>query len=284
MRNKVSVDELARRQHGVVARPQLLEHGWSPSRIAREREARRLHRIHAGVYAVGHRAVTDRGRWLAAVLACAPDGVLSHESAAALWDLPVRDNGLTRVTAAHRRRRAGIVIHRGDLGAGDVDVRHGIRVTSVARTLADCSHSLDDARFHRAVKEAQFNDLWVDAEIEDVLTRRRSRKLKGYLGDETLTQTELEDRFLRICARHRIPPPVTQYGARPRVDFIWHAERVVVEVDGWQAHGTRIAFQQDRATTNALQLEGFVVLRYTYADVTRRPQLVAGQVRRALGV
>jgi very-short-patch-repair endonuclease len=282
MRHFFSIDELARRQHGVVARRQLLDNGWSPSRIARERHARRLHRLHAGVYAVGHRALTDKARWMAAVLACGPDGVLSHHSAAALWRLPVRDNGLTRVTATHRRRRPGIVIHRAHLHTQDHTVRHGIRVTTVARTLADISRSLGEERFHRAVKEAQFKDLWVDAEIQGALDRRYSTRLQNYLGDETLTQTELEDAFLRICTRRRIPIPVTQHGVKPRVDFIWHTERLIVEVDGWEAHRTRVAFQDDRTTTNAFQLQGYLVLRYTHADVTRRARLVAGQVRQAL--
>jgi very-short-patch-repair endonuclease len=284
MRSTFSIDRVAGRQHGVISRRQLLSHGWDSSRIARELRARRLHRLHAGVYAVGHRALSDRGRWMAAVLACGPDGVLSHHSAAALWRLPVRDNGLTRITATHRRRRPGIAIHRAQLHPRDHTTRHGIRITSLARTLADISHSLDDERFHRAVKEAQFRDLWVDAQVLDTLTRTRARRLQDYLGDETLTQTELEDAFLRICRRHRIPTPVTQYGIKPRVDFIWHAERLIVEVDGWEAHRTRVAFQDDRTTTNALQLAGYLVLRYTYQDVTRRKDLVAIQVRRALSL
>jgi very-short-patch-repair endonuclease len=284
MRHIFSIDELARRQHGVVARHQLVDGGWSPSRIARERHARRLHHLHTGVYAVGHRALTDNARWMAAVLACAPDGVLSHHSAAALWGLPVRDNGLTRITTTNRRRRPAILIHRATLDTRDITTRHNIPVTTVARALADLAHSLDDQRYHRVVKEAQFRNLWVDAEIEDVLDRRPSRRLRDYLGDDTLTQTELEDRFLKICRRHQIPTPVTQYGAKPRVDFIWPHRHLIVEVDGWQAHRTRTAFQDDRTTTNALQLQGFLVLRYTHQDVTRRAALVAAQVTQALGL
>jgi very-short-patch-repair endonuclease len=76
--------------------------------------------------------------------------------------------------------------------------------------------------------------------------------------------------------------PQTQYGTNPRVDFIWHHERLIVEVDGWQAHRTRIAFQHDRTTTNTLQLQGYLVLRYTHEDVTGRPHLVAAQVATVL--
>jgi very-short-patch-repair endonuclease len=134
------------------------------------------------------------------------------------------------------------------------------------------------------VREAQFRGWWHDGQIRDALTRRASARLAAYLGDETPTQSELEDRFLRLCARHRIPRPLTQQGRRPRLDFVWPRERVVVEVDGWEAHRTRAAFQRDRTTTNALQLDGFLVLRFTWEDVNRRPATVAGQVRRALGL
>jgi very-short-patch-repair endonuclease len=133
------------------------------------------------------------------------------------------------------------------------------------------------------VKEAQFRDLWNETHFRDALTRRPSRRLRDYLDDNTLTQPELEDRFLRLCRRRCIPKPVTQYGTRPRVDFIWHEARLIVEVDGWGAHRTRLAFQRDRSTTNALLLAGYLVLRYTHQDVTRRPGLVAAQVLQALG-
>ena len=133
MRHKFSIDALAARQFGVVTRAQLLEMGWSPSRIARDRRALRLHPVYAGVYAVGHRAITDRGRWLAAKVAC--DGVLSYQSAGALSELPISDNGLTRVTAATARRRARIDVHRADRQARDRTTRHGIPVTTIARTL-----------------------------------------------------------------------------------------------------------------------------------------------------
>jgi very-short-patch-repair endonuclease len=283
MRGKSTADEIAARQHGVVSRAQLLDAGHDRCRIDRDVAARRLHRIHAGVYAVGHRALSDRGRWLAAVLAGGPHAVLSHRSAGALHGLPVSDNGLTHITAPTKHDRRLVDCHQAALLRRDWIVRDRIRVTSIARTLADLAHVLDDESLHRVVREAQFRGVWRDGQVADVLTRRPSRRLRGYLGDATLTQSKLEDRFLRLCRRHGLPIPVCQYGTKPRVDFIWHDARVIVEVDGWQAHGTRVAFQQDRSVTNALLLAGFLVLRFTHDDVTRRPGLVAAQVRQALG-
>jgi very-short-patch-repair endonuclease len=119
--------------------------------------------------------------------------------------------------------------------------------------------------------------------VRETLARRPSARLKHYLGDTTLTQSKLEDRFLRLCRKRRLPLPHTQYGTKPRVDFIWHAERVIVEVDGWEAHRTRVAFQDDRSATNALQLAGYLVLRFTYEDVIHRSALVVAQVCQALG-
>jgi hypothetical protein len=152
------------------------------------------------------------------------------------------------------------------------------------RTIVDLGHLLDDPSLERVVREAQFRGLWKETAIRDALSRRSSPRVRAYLGDIAPTQTRLEDRFLRLCDHHGIPRPLTQQGARPRLDFVWPAHRLVVEVDGWESHRTRVAFQQDRTTTNALQLDGFVVLRFTWEDVNRRPAMVARQIRRALGL
>jgi very-short-patch-repair endonuclease len=273
MRRKVSI---ADRQHGVVTRTQLLREGWSGSRIDREVRTARLLRVHAGVYAVGHRPATNEARWMAATLATG--GALSHHSGGALHELPVSDNGLTRVTVTGRARKPRIDAHRADLHPRDRTTRHGIPVTTIARTLVDLSHSLDDESLHRVVREAQFRGVFDEDRIKDALTRRASRRLAAYLDDPTVTQTDLEDRFLRICRRYRIPTPLTQQGRRPRVDFSWPDRRLIVEVDGWQAHRTRIAFQDDRTNTNLLQLAGIIVLRYTWDDVRIRHADVAAQV------
>ncbi len=274
---------MAAPQHGVVARSQLLARGVSRSQIAGRLQAGRLHQMHRGVYAVGHRPRTDDALWVAAVLACGAGAMLSHRSAGALRAL-TRDGPLPAVTTSRALRPAGIEHHRATLAPADRTTVRGIAVTSVARTLADHAHLLDDDALERAVREAQFRGWWHEGQIRQVLARRPSSRLRAYLGDVAPTRTMLEDRFLRLCDRHRIPRPSTQQGRKPRLDFVWPEHRLVVEVDGWEAHRTRIAFQQDRTTTNALQLAGFVVLRFTWEDVTRRPAMVAAQVRRALAL
>jgi hypothetical protein len=177
------------------------------------------------------------------VLACGPHAALSHRSAAALWGLPIGDNGLTYVIAGSDLRRPRIAVHRSAL---DPRTRSSTACGTTTRS-PTCSPAL-------------------------------SARLKRYVGDRTLTQTELEDAFLALCRRHGIPEPITQFGRHPRVDFHWPAWNLVVEVDGYQAHGTRIAFQADRTNTNRLLLQGQLVLRYTHEDIADRDTLVARQV------
>jgi predicted transcriptional regulator of viral defense system/very-short-patch-repair endonuclease len=270
-------------QHGVVARSQLLATGVTRRQIAARLDSGRLHRMHRGVYAVGHRPTTEDGLWLAAVLACGARATLSHRSAGALRGL-TGDGPHPAVTTPRALRPRSIEHHRATLSPADRTTVRGIAVTSVARTLVDLAHILGGESLERAVREAQFRGWWHERQIRDALTRRPSTRLRAYLGDVAPMQSTLEERFLRLCARHRIPRPLTQQGRRPRLDFVWPRERVVVEVDGWEAHRTRAAFQRDRTTTNALQLDGFLVLRFTWEDVNWRPALVAAQVRRALGL
>jgi very-short-patch-repair endonuclease len=134
------------------------------------------------------------------------------------------------------------------------------------------------------VREAQFRRLFHVPSMQEALRRRPSRTLDALLEGLRPTQTRLEDRLLAICDRHDVPRPRTQQHLDGhRVDFHWPAQRVVVESDGWEAHGTRAAFHADRAATNALQLAGPIVLRFIYADLAHRPREVADQIRTALG-
>jgi very-short-patch-repair endonuclease len=135
----------------------------------------------------------------------------------------------------------------------------------------------------RALRETMFRRLYEPKSIEDALTRRPSRALKDLLTEATVTQSMMEDRLLAICTRYRLPRPHTQHRiAAKRYDFAWPRQRVVVETDSWLAHANQIAFQADRAATNALQLAGWLVLRFTWADLTRRSRATAAAVDRAL--
>ena len=137
----LKIANIAARQLGVVTYRQLLEAGLCPSGVAKRTTAGRLHRLHRGVYAVGHRAVSREGRWMAAVLACGDGAVLSHMSAAALWELLRPVDGRVDVSTparSGRARRVGIHLHRcTTLTSGSITERSGIPVTTPARTIED---------------------------------------------------------------------------------------------------------------------------------------------------
>ena len=273
---------LAADQYGVVTRAQLVTAGLGRGQISRRLAAGRLHRLHAGTYAVGHRAPRREARWLAAVLACGDGAALSHRSAASLWRIREAEGPLPDVTTptGSRRRHPNIAVHRAALLEHDLDARAGISVTSPARTLVDLAHELDRGALRRALSEAQFLRLFDLAATRAALIRRPSGDLRVLLEDLALTQSGLEDRLVALCVRYGIDRPLTQqplFGRR--VDFLWPRQRVVVETDGWEGHGTRRAFQADRETSNAFQLRGYYILRFTSADLERRPALVARQIR-----
>jgi very-short-patch-repair endonuclease len=280
-----AVATLAAGQYGLVTRAQLAATGLDPRTVDRRLAAGRLHRVHARVYAVGHEAPRREARWLAAVLACGDGAVLSHRSAASLWAIREGQGPRPEVTVDTRnsRRHLGIVIHRSRLEPQDRSIHAGIPVTSPARTLVDLAHELGRDDLTRALREAQFQRRFDLDAIRELLARRPSRTLRALIDDLTPTQTVLEDRLLRICDRHALPRPLTQQPILGhRADFLWRDERVVAETDGWQAHGTRTAFQTDRAVSNALQLAGYTILRFTDYDLRRRPAHVAREIRTAL--
>ena len=276
---------LAARQYGVLTRSQLVGAGLERGAIAHRLATGRLHRLHPGVYAVGHSAPRRETRWLAAVLACGPGAVLSHRSAAALWRIREGEGARPDVTVATRngRRPPGVVLHRSQLADRDRSHHEGIPVTSPARTLVDLAHKIDDDDLVRALRETQFLRRFDLVAMREVLARRPCRRLRVLIEDLVLTQSGIEDDLLAICDRHGVPCPLTQQVVcGRRVDFLWPVERVVVEADGWEAHGTRSAFQADRALSNALQLAGYRILRFTSTDVRRRPAQVAQQILSAL--
>jgi very-short-patch-repair endonuclease len=276
---------LAARQYGVVTRADLTALGLDRGRVQREVAAARLIRLHPGVYAVGHTSLSREGRWMAAVLACGEGAVLSHASAAILWGLADRREAVPHVTVPRRLRPPGVIAHRGRLAPADRRRRHGIPVTSPSRTIVDQAQELDDIEIERLLREAQFRGLFHAGAIRDALTRRPSRTLRELLDDLNATQSMLEDAFLRLCRRFHIPPPRAQVRrGRRRPDFVWTEHRLVVEVDSWAAHSTPHAFQADRTLSNAVQLSGWMILRFTYTDVRRRAPMVAAQVRQGLGL
>jgi very-short-patch-repair endonuclease len=285
---------LAGCQHGVVARRQLLALGLRHRTIERRIARGRLHRIHRGVYAVGHRSLSAQGRWLAAVLAVGPDAVLSHRSAAALWELRPAAGARVDVTVPGRarRRRQGVAIHvTRELRDRDCAQREGIPVTSVARTLLDLAGVFPEPQLSRAFEQAERTGQLDLRAVEDVCLRGRGRRGLGALlrvladqrGPAPAIRSELERIFLDLCREHRVPQPrINDFVVGFEVDAVWLRQRLVVELDGYDFHRTRAAFERDRARDTALQLAGYRVLRFTHRRLRQEPATIAETLRALL--
>jgi very-short-patch-repair endonuclease len=260
------VARIAARQHGVVTLGQLSAVGLSRNAVSRRCKAGRLHRLHRGVYAVGHPALSWQRKWMAAVLSGGDGAVLSHRSAAELWRLLSPRGGPVHISTPSlngRDNRAGVRVHRRrSLPIRDRTERHGIPVTTPARTVADLRSTVPDAVRRRAIRQAE---------------------VQGYRTglDEVLapTRSELEDLFLRLCRRFRLPAPEVNVRVAGReVDFLWRGQRVVAETDGYRYHRGSVAFEDDHERDLELRAAGFAILRFTYRQVTTDPGRVARSI------
>ncbi|HEX5609081.1 MAG TPA: type IV toxin-antitoxin system AbiEi family antitoxin domain-containing protein [Solirubrobacterales bacterium] len=261
--------KIARQQHGVVTSAQLREAGLSRDAVLGRARSGRLFSLHRGVYAVGHTALSFRSLSLAAVLACGNGAVLSHRSAAALWRLlkpAVGEIHVSIPTMTGRAERRGIRIHRRPtLSTQQVTRRHHIPVTNPALTIADIRSELEAPQWRRAVRQAEVLGLRTGLEAS------------------APTRSELEDRFLALCRRHRLPPPeVNVRVGRWEVDFLWPVQRLVVETDGYRFHRGHAAFETDHVRDLDLRNAGLDVLHLTYDQVTNHSSQVASVVRREL--
>lgn len=267
---------LAGRQDGVIGRRQLIGLGVRPRTIDEWIAQGRLIPVHRGVYAVGHAALSPRGRSVAALLAVGPDAVLSHRWAAAIWGLgawPAHPHVSVPGRRLHRRQGLGIHFTRAYADA-DLRRRDGLPITSPLRTLADIGAD------ERAVAEAQVLRLVTRSELE-AAGGRLARAVEG--PGAPPTRSELERTMLRIVRGAGLPRPLTNHRVGPYVvDFLWAAHGVVVETDGWAAHGHRLAFERDRARDARLQVLGYAVLRFTYRQLRDEPLLVAAQLAQVL--
>jgi very-short-patch-repair endonuclease len=280
-----SIWALVRRQHGVVARWQLLDAGLSSEAVRHRIREGRLHPLFRGVYAVGRPQVTPYGRWMAAVLACGEEAHLSHRSAAALWGLPTRRTEEIHVSMpVHRRgrRRPGIVVHRRTLlGPDDRATHREIPVTAPIATLIDLATSLSRDEREAAVNEADKLGL-VDSEtlraaLDEVRARPGVAALRRTLDAPTFTLTDsaLERAFLKLARQSGLPRPETQAIVNGyRVDFFWPELGLVVETDGLTYHRTPAQQARDRERDQAHTAAGLTALRFTHAQVSREASRV----------
>jgi very-short-patch-repair endonuclease len=287
--------ELAGRQHGVVARRQLLTLGLHGNAIDRRLEAGRPHRVHAGVYAAGHPVLGVYGHWMAAVPAGGADAALGYASAAALWDLRrgVPAGIDVVVSTPGGRARPGLRIHRHPgLSTAEVTTKRGIPVTTPARTILDYAAVATDRELKYALDQAEIQEL-TDYSALHASARARPRHrgstrlrrtLAAYEAGAAHTRSDLEQAFLALCDRHRLPRPlVNQPLAGMTVDFVFVAQRVVVETDGWAWHRGRAAFERDRERDAVLAAAGYTTLRFTDRQIELAPRAVVRALTTALG-
>lgn len=254
--------EFAARQHGVVTLAQLRDVGLAAGAIKYRRRVGRLHLLHRGVYAVGHRPPSPLARAIAAVLACGPEAALSHASAAALWRIVPRWPATMHVTAPGERRHPGIHVHRSR--HLDTTVHYGIGVTTPARTLVDLADILTPTQLTRALNEAQVQRLITANELTTLLTRYPGRRTAQLTPERGATRSPLEDRFVRFLKRHHLPlPELNQQIAGHEVDAVYRRQKLVIELDSRQFHTTPRAFEQDRDRDADLLNAGFSTLRVT---------------------
>jgi hypothetical protein len=289
------VSGLANAQYGVIARRQLLEMGLGAEAMRGMREIGHLLPLRRDVCAVGHLRISRRGRWMAAVLACGPDAVLSHESASCFWGLQ-GDRPLVDVNAdcgrQGRLRRKGVRLHRCKLRREERTNEGGFRVTTVARTLFDLAEVVDYERLKHAAKEADRLKLLRLRELEGVVERGRGRRalrpirrLLAELRAPTTTRSPLEERFADFREAHQLAPPATNVLVLGHeVDCLWPAARLVVELDSWEFHASRDAFRLDRARDSERLVAGYRTVRVTHDRLDREAPILLAELRALLEV
>ena len=284
---------VAARSWGVVSIDELRACGLSDDAVWQRRRAGRLHVMHRGVYAVGHRAVPSEGRMLAAVKAAGPTAVLSHRAAAWWWGLlPVAPLPEVTVVGSGTRRHRGVRIHRTSvLDSVDRRFRSGIPVTSPARTALDCAALLGPRELRRLVREACALKLVTFGELAEILARlgprRGSRRLAAVVASgPAATRTVLEDVVLDLLLGGGIERPDVNValeiaGRRIVPDFRWPSVRLVVEADGGAWHDHRLAREDDAERQALLEAHGERVVRVTWDQALRRPEETLARIRAA---
>jgi hypothetical protein len=272
-------------QNGVVARRQLLDLGLSRRAIAHRRRHGRLHLVFRGVYAVGRAAVSRRGRWTAAVLACGDGAALSHSSAGAHYGFS-EQSGLIEVSVPRDVRRRDIRAHyRTGLSHAQITFRDDIPVTTPVQKLADLALRASSNELERIVNEADKLDVihWDQLEpaIGSLAPTPGAARLRDWYARHSLvlTDSELERMMLPIIRRAGLPPPLTRVWLSGfRVDFYWPDLELVVETDGLRYHRTPTTQARDARRDRIHTVAGRTPLRFSHAEVA----FAAVQVERTL--
>ncbi len=275
---------MASAAHGLVTHQQMVAAGVTLGEIRWRLQTGALLREHRGVYRVGHRAPSVEARYLAAVLACGEEAVLSGRAAAYLWGLLRGSAPPAEVTAPTQRRVKGVRTRRVQQAMRESTVWRGIPITTVARTLVDLAAAVDETELARACHEAGVRHHTTPRDVEAVLARCPSAKgaatLRAVLsGEVRVTLSELERRFLRRLRSAELPLPQTnRLAGSKRVDCRWTGLKLTVELDSYRFHNSRHAWEQDHRREREARARGDEFRRYTYGDVFEHPRLMMAEL------
>lgn len=251
-----------------------------------------MHRLHRGVYAVGHTNLSLRGRCLAAVLASGPKALLSHFSAGWLLGLvATRPIPVHATTPVPRKRRDSVRIHHSrTLTDEDRALARNIPVTSVARTALDLAAVVRFQSLRRLIRRSEELEVFDLADFSSVLARNRGhrgalplRRAIDIYEPPRFTRSELERELLRLLGRAGFSTPSTAFNvAGYELDVYWPELRFAVELDVYATHGGHEAFEEDRRRDEDLKLAGVELTRVTGWRLEREPRQVVDRIRRLL--
>jgi very-short-patch-repair endonuclease len=268
----------------------LLAAGISDRTIVTAIRAGRLRPLFRGVYAVGHTALSRRGWWTAALLACGPGSVLAFGTAASMWrlhhapTLPLE----VAVVGARGRTQRNLIVHRARLERTDTVRLDGLRVTIPAQTIVDMAAQSSPRELRRIVERAQdLRRFHADAIRARAAGRRGCKQLRDLVTlvqpDKDKARSHLERLFLKLVRHHRLPlPEVNHPIAGQERDFVWPEQRLVVEVDGYQWHSTKEAKRRDHQRDRQLTALAWRPVRFTFEDVVFESEAAVAELKRLL--
>jgi very-short-patch-repair endonuclease/predicted transcriptional regulator of viral defense system len=288
--------EMARQQHGVVTREQLLELGMGSHAVGDRVHRGLLQAVHRGVYVLGGSRPTVDARRMAAVLACGPSAVLSHRSAARLWDVFPYEPGRIEVSwsAAGRTKHDGILLRQARLFPDEVEELDGIPVTAIFRTIFDLAAVVSQREVERAFHETEVKQLTGRVSLPQLLRRHPGRRgaatVRSILASREpvgSSQNDFEELFVAFLDEHRLPRPrlnatISIRGRFLKPDCMWEDQRLLVELDGRAVHGTDKAFEGDRQRDRVLLAEGWRSTRVTWRQLRDEPAAIAADLREML--
>jgi very-short-patch-repair endonuclease len=289
----LKIARLADGQRGRVTTAQLIEAGVKTDAIRRRERRGFLRREHHGVYLVGWNDTTKEGLLTGALLAAGPTSAVSHRAAAELWSLMPGPSPVELSASRSHKSLRGVIVHRPRTLQDDVVEHRGLRVTTPARTLVDLCASLDASHVARLCNEAYILRLVTRTELADMLDRSYGRrgisKLRRFAREEGRpTKTQLEQRFVKLVADAGLPAPRTNEklwidGRERELDAHWPDLKLAVELDSWTFHGVRKSFESDRERDVGFVIDGWRVVRFTWARLRDDRSGVVRDIERLIG-